>query len=98
VEGPFIATFYERTGVRIRKLAITRCLAVGILMTRIGCSNLGPSSEPTNSESSKRAEKMAAEKAPPARPVLIETGTVLAVTIDQPLSTKTNNSGDHIDA
>ena len=36
--------------------------------------------------------------APPPRPVLIETGTVLAVTIDQPLSAKTNCSGDHFHA
>jgi len=82
----------------MRKLAIARWLAIGVLISLAGCSNSGTSSESTDSANSKKTEKRAAENAPPPKPIVIEAGTVLTVTIDQSISTKTNRAGDRFDA
>jgi len=42
------------------------------------------------------AEKSAPLK-PVARPIVVDSGTEIAVTVDQAVSSKTNNSGDHFD-
>lgn len=74
-------------------------LAVGVLLVLGGCSGSSPSSSTTN-DSSKPDEKKSAEKMakPAPKPIVIDAGTVLEVTLDQSVSSKTNNEGDHFDA
>ncbi|HYL68717.1 MAG TPA: hypothetical protein VEX69_06100 [Candidatus Limnocylindria bacterium] len=77
----------------------TRWFAIGILLFLGGCGGSSPNSSTTNG-SSKPDEKKSAEKpglfAP--KPIVIESGTVLDVTLDQSVSSKTNNQGDHFNA
>jgi hypothetical protein len=42
--------------------------------------------------------KKAAEQAPAPKPTVVDAGTVITVTIDETISSKTNNVGDHFDA
>jgi hypothetical protein len=95
-----------RTGFSVR------WLAVGILLTLGACSKTpGPASSsspdaspatasdsatPASAASSATAQR--APEPPPAPPAVIRAGTVLTVTIDQSVSTKTNTSGDRFDA
>jgi hypothetical protein len=74
-------------------------LAVGVLLVLGGCSGSSPNSSTTN-DSSKPDEKKSAEKMakPGPKPIVIDAGTVLEVTLDQSVSSKTNNQGDHFDA
>jgi hypothetical protein len=74
-------------------------LAVGVLLVLGGCSGSSPSSSTTN-DSSKPDEKKSAEKMakPAPKPIVIDAGTVLEVTLDQSVSSKTNNEGDRFDA
>jgi hypothetical protein len=74
-------------------------LAVGVLLVLGGCSGSSPSTSTTN-DSSKPDEKKSAEKMarPTLKPIVIDAGTVLEVTLDQSVSSKTNNEGDHFDA
>jgi hypothetical protein len=74
-------------------------LAVGVLLVLGGCSGSSPNSSTTN-DSSKPDEKKSAEKMarPTLKPIVIDAGTVLEVTLDQSVSSKTNNEGDHFDA
>jgi len=76
-----------------------RWLAIGILLGLGACSGSSPNSS-TSDDSSKSDEKKASEKLarPAAKPIVIDSGTVLEVTLDQSVSSKTNNAGDHFDA
>jgi hypothetical protein len=90
----------------MRRQAITRCLTLGIMLALFGCNKPmdttagavnSPSDENSAFPSSK--EKKPAERRPePVKRFIIDAGTVLAVTIDQSISSKTNNAGDHFDA
>ena len=82
----------------MRTHAAVRWLAVGMLLILAGCSGSTPSSS-NSTDTSKPEEKKAAEKAAPAqKPIVIEAGTILTVTLDQSVSSKTNNEGDSFDA
>lgn len=76
-----------------------RWLAVAVLLIVGGCSSSTPSSS-TTSDSSKPDESKSAERAArtSAKSIVIGSGTVLDVTLDQSVSSKTNNAGDHFDA
>jgi hypothetical protein len=90
----------------MRYQAITRCLSLGILLALFGCNkpidktaDAVNSPSDTNSASPSSKEKTSAERRPePVKPFIIDAGTVLAVTIDQSISSKTSNAGDHFDA
>lgn len=83
--------------------AITRWIALGALLAQFGCNKLAATSDTENSPSAESStsssakEKKTAE-AKPVRPIVIDAGTVLTVTIDQSLGSKSNNPGDHFDA
>lgn len=83
----------------MRNHITARWFAMGILLVLGGCSGSSPTSS-TSTDSTKPEEKKSAEKLaiPAAKPVVIESGTVLEVTLDQSVSSKTNNEGDHFDA
>jgi len=76
-----------------------RWLAVAVLLIVGGCSSSTPSSS-TTSDSSKPDESKSAERAAraSAKSIVIGSGTVFDVTLDQSVSSKTNNAGDHFDA
>lgn len=83
--------------------AITRWIALGTLLALFGCNRLaatpdtGNSPSEGNSASSGSTEKKAIETRP-QRPIVIDAGTMLTVTIDQSINSKTNSVGDHFDA
>jgi hypothetical protein len=87
----------------MRFQAITRWLALGTVLALFGCNKLAatpdtgnaPSDE--NPASSGAKEKKAAETRP-LKPIVVDASTVLTVTIDQSISSKTNGAGDHFDA
>lgn len=86
----------------MRNQVAIRWLAIGILLVLGGCSGSSPTSSTTNDSTnpSKPDEKKSAEKLarPATKPITIDSGTVLEVTLDQSVSSKTNNEGDHFDA
>ena len=89
---------------------VARLLTLGILLVTAGCNKTGTSSDSTNSGSnapsatsqgSQSASTTSASSpvsAPAAAPVVIPAGKTLTVTVDQDVSTKTNNSGDRFEA
>jgi hypothetical protein len=83
---------------------VARWIALGVLLAFAGCNKTGTSSNSTNSNtaansaSAQNSAAPAAPEAPLAAPVVIDAGKILAVTIDQDVSTKTSSNGDHFDA
>lgn len=85
----------------MRNQVINRLLAAGILLAICGCSSLtkSPESQSSDSNATGGAASGAATTAPaPPPPMVIPAGTVLTVTIDQSISTKTNSTGDRFAA
>lgn len=81
----------------MRNQVISRWLAAGVLLALCGCSSSGTS--PDSTKSGPDASSNAARNAPaPPPPIVIAAGTVLTVTIDQNISTKTNSTGDRFAA
>ncbi len=86
--------------------AITRWVVLGVLLTLFGCSkpaatdtDNSSSEESSSASTAKEKGKKAAERrAEPVKPIVIDAGTVLEVTVDQSISSKTNNPGDQFDA
>ena len=74
--------------------------ALAVIFFLAGCSGSSKSPNSASNEaggssnSSTGQNSAAPQPPPPPPPIVIPAGTVLTVTIDQPLSTKTNNSGD----
>ena len=84
-----------RTGTAVRWLII------GVLLAFGGCNKSNPNSNSGNTGGAPAANAPAANNAqsqpapPPAPPpVVIPAGTLLTITIDQTVSSKTNNNGD----
>jgi hypothetical protein len=85
----------------MRRHAAFRWLAVGVILFFGACSSNTPNSPDSSSTASgKPDEKKSSGKAgaPAAKPIVIDAGTVLFVTLDQSVSSKTNNPGDPFDA
>jgi len=76
-----------RTGTAVRWLVIGVLLAVG------GCNKSNPNSHSGNPAGGANANSTPSQPALPP-PVVIDAGTLLTVTIDQTVSSKTNNNGD----
>jgi hypothetical protein len=83
----------------MRNQVTVRWLAIAVLFVLGGCSGSTPSS-PNANDSSKPDESKSAERTAKssAKSIVIDTGTVLEVTLDQSVSSKTNNGGDHFEA
>jgi hypothetical protein len=85
----------------MRRHTAFRWLAVGVILFLGACSSSTPnSSDSSSTASGKPDEKKASGKsaASGAKPIVIDAGTVLSVTLDQTVSSKTANSGDSFDA
>jgi len=76
-----------RTGTAVRWLVIGVLLAVG------GCNKSNPNSTSGNPAGGANVNTTPSQPALPP-PVVIDAGTLLTVTIDQTVSSKTNNNGD----
>jgi hypothetical protein len=77
----------------MRHQALTRYLTAALLAL-CGCSQPGSTpSGPSGGEANKTAAP-----APARQPIVVDAGTVIVATIDQSISSKTNNPGDHFDA
>jgi len=76
-----------RTGTAVRWLVIGVLLAVG------GCNKSNPNSTSGNPAGGANVNTTPNQPALPP-PVVIDAGTLLTVTIDQTVSSKTNNNGD----
>jgi hypothetical protein len=76
-----------RTGTAVRWLVISVLLAVG------GCNKSNPNSNSGNPAGGATANTTPSQPALPP-PLVIDAGTLLTVTIDQTVSSKTNNNGD----
>jgi hypothetical protein len=85
----------------MRTGSAVRWLVIGVLLAFGGCNKSNPNSNSGNTGGAPAANAPAANKAqsqpapPPAPPpVVIPAGTLLTITIDQTVSSKTNNNGD----
>lgn len=91
--------------MRIRRS--TLWLAIGVLLVTGGCSHSSTSNSAQSSNqnqatppTAQNAADQAQQQQPPPQPqpVVIRAGTVLSATIDQTVSSKTSNTGDHFEA
>ena len=88
----------------MRHNAITRFLMVVSLLGLFGCGKSSSTPESAtstgaNSTASAGRNQKAGEPVPaPKPPIVVEPGTTIAVTVDQTISSKTSNPGDHFDA
>jgi hypothetical protein len=81
--------------------SLNRLLMVLVVLTLWGCGQSSTSPESADNSAGKAAspgEQMAAPRAPAPKPVVVDSGTVIAVTLDQSVSSKTSNEGDHFEA
>lgn len=89
----------------MRRNVTLRCFVAGVLLLVGGCtksgtpsgtaSKSGGAANPTGSSASNASGSNAVSPASqPAPPVVIAAGTLLTITIDQTVSSKTNNNGD----
>jgi hypothetical protein len=83
---------------------IARLAVVGVLLAIAGCSKTSTppdsmnSANATSNSSNHAGPGQSAVVPPPRPPIVIGAGTVLTVTMDQSVSTATNNSGDRFAA
>jgi hypothetical protein len=88
----------------MRYPALTRWLPVMVVLALCGCGQSGSAPDatstgtPSNSAALAVPAKSAAAPAPTSKPVVVEAGTVIHVTVDQEVSSKTSNEGDHFQA
>ena len=87
----------------MRNRQIIQCLAVAALLALAGCSKSSTpanssNATPDNSAAPTAPEQSAPPPAPAPQPLVVRTGTVLTVTLDQAVSSKTNNNGDQFQA
>jgi len=83
----------------MRNQAITRWLATVVLLALCGCG--GSTTSPTGTGTSSQPPAQEAQKAPappPPPPIVVPAETVLSVTMDQAVSTKSNAAGDTFEA
>jgi hypothetical protein len=81
----------------MRSAIPTRWICTFALLALCGCG----SSQSNNSGAASSADQAVApkqEQAPALPPIVIKPGTNLRVTIDQPVSSKDSNVGDHVEA
>lgn len=83
----------------MRNRLIAPWIAVAFLLATGGCNKSSSATTQDSTTSGSDASNGATQGAPPSpAPVVVDAGTVLTVTIDQPVSTKANNTGDRFEA
>jgi hypothetical protein len=92
----------------MRHYSLGQILVIACVLALAGCkSSTSPESSATSGGTTTGgtaagggvapSESPSAPK-PTPKPIIVEAGTEIAVTVDQAVSSKTNNSGDHFDA
>jgi hypothetical protein len=86
----------------MRYISLGRFLVIAVLLTLSGCSNsaMPPDSAPSAGGSNAAGNAgglKAIERALAPKPIVVDAGTEIAVTLDQSVSSKTSNPGDHFD-
>jgi hypothetical protein len=84
----------------MRHKILMGCLCVAFLVVVGGCGSSSPTGvadSATPSSGSSAAQSAVQSKAPVAKPVVVDSGTDIVVTVDQAISTKAANPGDHFD-
>jgi hypothetical protein len=79
----------------MRHSARSRLFVIAGLLALSGCSKPATTPDATTSSGGNSASAPAPAPAPP---IVVPSGTILSVTVDQSISSKTNNPGDHFDA
>jgi hypothetical protein len=85
----------------MRKNALMESLAVVLLLVLGGCGQSGTAPESASSEAeggNASASAPARPQAPRPQPIALPAGTAIEVTVDQSVSSKTNNAGDRFEA
>lgn len=86
----------------MRLFALIRPVMLVGLVALAGCSSSPTTSQPatstSNGDTPAASTQNAIERAFSPKPILISAGTPIVVTVDQSVSSKTNNSGDRFDA
>ena len=81
----------------MRHNALRGSLAMVVLLAVAGCGQSG--SAPDSAASDAEGQSVAAQApAPKPQPIVLEAGTAIQVTVDQSVSSKTNNAGDRFEA
>jgi hypothetical protein len=83
--------------MRYHRLMLSSALVAMLAVAGCGQSGSAPESAAEN-EGGNAAAAPARAAAPRAQPVVLPAGTSIEVTVDQAVSSKTNNSGDHFAA
>jgi hypothetical protein len=88
--------------------ALARIFMVAGMVALYGCGQSSTPStpgaadsaagNPVASGSGQRAAEPAPVRAPAPKPIVVDAGTAIEVTVDQAVSSKTSNAGDHFDA
>jgi hypothetical protein len=80
--------------------ALTRFLMVAGLLALCGCgqSSTAPGSADSSAGNSSASGEKAGGSIFSPKPIVVDAGTPIVVTVDQSVSSKTSNSGDHFDA
>ena len=76
----------------------TRLLVIACLLALSGCGNSATTPDATPSGNAPSSGGNSASAPAPAPPIVVAAGTTLSVTVDQSISSKTSNPGDHFDA
>jgi hypothetical protein len=83
----------------MRHSAPSRLFVIAGLLALSGCSKPATTPDATTSGNTTPGGNAAAVPDPaPAPPIVVAAGTTLSVTVDQSISSKTNNPGDHFNA
>jgi hypothetical protein len=86
---------------------LVKFLMVAVLVGLLGCGQSGSGSGSASSSGNNSAAPSSAASSPPSKPaekaaplppLVVDAGTTIPVTLDQSLSSKTSNDGDHFDA
>jgi hypothetical protein len=85
----------------MRNKTVARILMVVGLLTLCGCGQSSTTPGAADSSAGNSAASGAQNAAAPLfapKPIVVEAGTAISVTVDQSVSSKTSNPGDHFDA
>jgi len=85
----------------MRKNALMGSLAVVVLLAMSGCGQSGSAPESASSDAGSGNAAAPAPARPPAprpQPIVLPAGTAIEITVDQSVSSKTNNAGDRFEA
>src|SRR6202162_6031646 len=85
----------------MKNKALTRLLMVAGLLSLLGCGQSSPTNGTADSSGGNSSPSGSDKPAIPflaPKPIVVDAGTTIHVTVDHSVSSKTSNPGDHFDA